>query len=75
MWAHLLDRAEAVSLLKELITLGLILPSFVSVEKNERGAFSLTMKTNGDVAELRAFLADKELMLSEDNERGTCTIY
>ena len=51
-----LDRVEAIHLLKELVTLGTVQPTFVSVEKNEEGTFSLTLKVNGNLAELKAFL-------------------
>ena len=71
----ILNRAEAVLLLKELIALNLIQPPFVSLEKNDLGAFNLTMKADGNLTEIRAFLADKDLILSEDKVKGTCTIY
>jgi hypothetical protein len=70
-----LDRVEAVALLKQMITLGLILPSFVSVEKNSNSGFSLVLKSEGDLLEVRAFLSGKNLMLFEDKEKGTFTIY
>jgi hypothetical protein len=70
-----LDRKEAVALLKEMITLGLIQPSFVSVDRNKLGSFSLNFKANGDLPEIKAFLCDKGLLLSEDPERGTYSIY
>ena len=46
-----LDRVEALSLLKELTTLGIVQPTFVSVEKNEQGTFYLTLKVNGNLSE------------------------
>ena len=33
------------------------------------------MKADGNLTEIRAFLADKDLILSEDKVKGTCTIY
>ena len=70
-----MDRKEAVALLKEMITLGLIQPSFVSVDRNKLGTFSLNFKADGNLPEIRAFLCDKGFLLSEDAEKGTCTIY
>lgn len=69
-----MDRQQAVALLKEMMALDLVQPSFVTVEKNNRGTYSLIMKPNGNLTEIRAFLADKELMLLENKEKGTCSI-
>ncbi len=69
-----LDRVEAVCLLRELITLGIVQPTIVSVEKNKKGTFSLTLKVDSNLPELRTFLICKKLELSEDTEKGTCTI-
>jgi len=69
-----LDRVEALSLLKELITLGIVQPTFVSIGKNEQGTFNLTLKVYGNIAELRSFLNYRNLVVSENAERGTCTI-
>ncbi len=70
-----MDRKEAVVLLKEMVNLGLIQPSFVSVEKNDHDTFNLVMKADGNLFEIRSFLSDKNLIISEDEKRGTCTIY
>jgi hypothetical protein len=32
------------------------------------------MKADGELADIRAFLVGKDLILSEDKEKGTCTI-
>ena len=70
-----MDRAEAVKLLKEMVILGLVLPSFVSIDKNKQGGFILVMNSNGSVLGIRAFLSDKDLVIFEDKEKGTWTIY
>jgi hypothetical protein len=70
-----LNRAEAIALLKETVTLNLIQPSFVSVDKNKEGTFNVVMKVDGDLTQIRAFLPDKDLILSEDKEKGTVTIF
>ncbi len=70
-----MNRDEAVTILKELIALNLVHPSFVSLEKNNLGIFSLTVKADCNLTEIRAFLADKDLILYKDEAKGTCTIY
>ena len=69
-----MNRVEALSLLKELITLGTVQPTFVSVEKNKEGTFSLTLKVDDNLPELRTFLNYRKMVFSEDIEKGTCTI-
>lgn len=69
-----LDRVEALRLLKELIALGTVQPTFVSVEQNKEGTFSLTLKVDGNLPELKAFLNCRKMLFSEDIEKGTCTI-
>jgi hypothetical protein len=69
------ERKEAVALIRELIRLNLAHPSFIDIEKNERGTYSIVLKANGDVNQIRAFLAKTDLLLLEDMEKGTCTIY
>ena len=69
-----MDRVEALHILKELLTFGTVQPTFVSIEKNREGTFSLTLKVNGNLPELKEFLNFKKLAFSEDVEKGTCTI-
>ena len=75
IWGTYLDRIEAMALLKELAGLNLVISSIVSIDKNKEGTFNLTIKTNDNLLGIRAFLADKNLILFEDTEKGTCTIY
>lgn len=70
-----MDRGRAISLFKEMVTLGLVQQSFVSVEKNKLGSFSLIIKPTGDISDIRAFLSNKNLVISEDTEKGMCKIY
>ena len=70
-----LNRAEAVALLKELISLNLIQPSLISVEKNASGGFSLIMKVDGDLQGMRQLIAEKNLAMEEDEEKGYCIIF
>ena len=70
-----MDRKEAVALLKEMTILGFIQLSFVSIDKSANGTFIINLKANGKLQEIRAFLADKDLICFEDDEKGIYTIY
>lgn len=70
-----MDRKEAVALISELIDRKLAVTSFVYLKQNSQGDFDLVVKGKYDGLVLRAFLADKECILREDKEKGTCTIY
>ena len=69
-----MERKEAIELLKILIDLNLAEPSFVSLQKNEKGSFDLKMKTNGNLEGIRTFAADKDLKLYWDAEKRICVI-
>jgi hypothetical protein len=69
-----LDRQQAVALLKQMVVSGLVQPPIVSVDKNSDGTFSLVMKVNGNLAEIKAYLTDKNLILFENKDTDTCTI-
>jgi len=64
-----LDLQEATTLLNELVAQNLAHPSYISVEKNDHGTYNISLKTNSHAVEIRAFLADKNLILSEDKEK------
>ena len=70
-----MDRAEAVALLKELISLRLIQPSLISVEKNAGGSFSLVLKVDGDLRGIRQLIAEKNLAIQEDKRKGYFIIF
>jgi hypothetical protein len=70
-----LNRSQVVVLLKEMLALGIVQPSFVSVEKNDHGTFDLTMKADGNLLDMRSFLLYKNLLMTENKEKGTFTIY
>ena len=70
-----LDRAGAVALVKELISLHLVQPSLISIEKNTRGAFSLIMKVDGDIQGVKHLIAEKNLVIEEDKEKGYLIIF
>ena len=70
-----MNRTEAVSLLKELVSKNFVQPPFVSIEKDDKSTYSLVMKGYGDLTYIRAYLADKDLILFEDKEKEVCVIY
>ncbi|HMK93856.1 MAG TPA: hypothetical protein VK536_00495 [Candidatus Limnocylindrales bacterium] len=70
-----MDRAEAVALLDELISLHLVQPSLILIEKNSNGSFSLVMKVDGDLKGLRQFVAEKKFAMEEDERKGYLTIF
>ena len=69
-----MERREAVALLKELVSNNLAIPSLVALKENRRGKFELFLKCDCDLPLLRQFLAEKNLMLTEDKEKGSCVI-
>ena len=70
-----MDRAEAVIVFKELLEQNIAQPSFITLSKNERGKYDLLVKGNCDTVALRAFLAGRNLIVSQDKEKNTCRIY
>jgi hypothetical protein len=68
-----LDRNEAISLLKELFEHHLVQPTHASIHRNEINTYSLILKIRNSLF-LNAFLADKNLVLHEDKEKGICRI-
>jgi len=70
-----LERDEAISLLRELGSLGLVVPSMVSLEKNRSGRFSLVFKDHCDSKAMEQFVAKKHLAIIMDSLSGLCKIY
>jgi hypothetical protein len=69
-----LDRNEAISLLREMSEHHFIQPSQGAIQGNEFNSYSLILKTRNSLF-LSAFLAEKELVLHEDKEKGICKIF
>lgn len=46
----------------------------MSLEKNQRGRFKVIMKDDCDTMAIREFVAEKNLMVEVDSERGYCVI-
>lgn len=62
-------------MLKELVDDDLAQPSFVAFNENRQGEFSLVIKGECDLAALTDFVAEKGLVLEEDNEKGYYIIH
>ena len=68
-----MERKEAIDVLRQLIEQRIVLPSWVSVEKNKRGYFNLKLKIDCDVKSLRLFIAERNLDVREEQEY--CVIF
>ena len=69
-----MDRQEAIQLLKELFNTQSINPYSVNFNKNVSGGYEFIIKNDYNSTALRAFLADKDLILHEDQKKLTCKI-
>jgi hypothetical protein len=69
-----LNRNEAISLLKELLDHHFIQPSHASIHRDEIDNYSLILKIRNSLF-LSAFMADKDLVLHEEKEKGICRIF
>jgi hypothetical protein len=69
-----LNRNEAISLLREISDHHFIQPSQGAIHRNEINIYSLILKTRNSLF-LNAFLAEKNLVLHEDKEKGICRIF
>jgi hypothetical protein len=67
-----LEREEAIVILRELISRGLVNPSFVSLD-NINGEFSLMFDADCDLPQLRQFIRERNLLIHE--ERGYCVVF
>jgi len=70
-----LDRADAIALLKELVSLHLVQPSLIMVKKNADGSSSLVIKVNGNIQSVRQFVAEKNLAMEENQKTGYFIIF
>ena len=70
-----MDRVQAMTLLKELIALDLVDPSsFVNLQEDNHGEFTLMIKGDYDTQPIRQFVAEKGLTLTVNKEKGYCII-
>ena len=49
--------------------------SVLSIVEDERGQFSITFRAGGSLESLRAYLANRNLVLFDDKEKGIYRIY
>ena len=68
----ILKREEAIATLRELISLGLVNPSFASLD-SINGNFSLMVDADCDLPQLRQFIRERNLLVHE--ERGYCVVF
>ena len=64
----MLDRKEAVALLKELGVEQLIQPSLVLVEKRKTDSYQLKIKGSYDLKQITIFLKNKGFRLEENED-------
>lgn len=57
-----------------MITLNIVHPFLVSLKEKEHGNFDLILKLDCEIDELRLFIAEKNLAMEENVEKGVCTI-
>ena len=67
-----MERDEAIAILRELISLGLVNPSFVSLDEIN-GNFSLMFDAHCDLPKLRQFIRERNLLTHE--ERGYWVVF
>ncbi len=65
---NLLDRKEAVALLKEIGIEQLIQPSLVLVEKRKPDSYQLKIKGNYDLKQITIFLKNRGFSLEENED-------
>lgn len=70
-----LERAEATALLKQILALNLALPSMVVLNRNKKGAYDLVLRGDCDTQSMKEFVAEQNLAVKWDKEKGTCIIY
>jgi|WetSurMetagenome_2_1015567.scaffolds.fasta_scaffold1941309_1 hypothetical protein len=68
-----MDRKEAVLLLRELLEHHFIESSHASIQRSDIDDYNLILKSRNSLF-LTAFMADKNLILHEDKEKGICRI-
>ena len=67
-----MKREEAIATLRELISLGLVNPSFASLD-SIKGNFSLMIDADCDLPQLRQFIRERNLLVHK--ERGYCVVF
>lgn len=68
-------RAQAIAVLKEIVTNGLIDTAWVSIEKRAPDSFELRIKTDCNRTLIEAFLQKHNLTLEENKQKDWLIIY
>jgi hypothetical protein len=71
----LLDRAEAMALLKELIAVNMVDPSFVSLSQRMPNHYELQIKSDYYRSELEAYAKKFGLSIEEDKQQKYLVIF
>ncbi len=71
-----MDRKDAVDTLRALVDAKCIIqPSLLSLQQDDEQKYCILVKETVEFDLLRAFLADKHLILFIDKQNGYCKIY
>jgi hypothetical protein len=69
-----MERHEVASLLRELVSEGIALPSIAALRENKQGKFDLIINGDCDTQPLREFVAKRNLIVTLNEEKGFCII-
>ena len=70
-----MDRAEAMSMLKDLVTKDLVEPSYIHILESEPKHFQIQIKCNYKRNEITEFAKTRGLTIKEDVEKKYLVIY
>ena len=70
-----MNHEQAVKIAKDLMCQYIEHLSVLSIVEDERGQFSITFRADGSLESLRAYLANRNLVLFDDKENGVFRIY
>ncbi len=70
-----MDRAEAMALLKELIAVNMVDPSFISVSQRKPNHFQLLIKSDYYRSEIEKYAKKFGLSIKEDKEQKYLVIF
>jgi hypothetical protein len=69
------NRAEAMTLLKELVAQDLVDPSYVNISKRTTNHYQIQLKCDYNRKEIVAFAKKNNLVFEEDKEKKYIVIY
>ena len=71
----LLDRLQAIAILKELVDYNLVEPSYLSTVQVKPNSFQIQIKCDYNMEEIEAFAKKHGLTITEDKERKYLVIF